>query len=262
MASPAKASNFTLTALTWNIEGIRRNIFTLAQILEREKSSLVFLGEIQAYQCDIEVVVQYISHEYCYSLNSEDSTDPELPLYKSKAKGGTMLLWRKWLDPHIKVISVQSSAFLPIVLTLPDSIPSIHVSIYLPTHEQDTEFVSELAKLTNCLDNLLETYLGALLFIRGDANVNIKNTVRVNIIESFKNKFNLTEIEFEHNTYHHFVGEGLFDSKLDVIYHNSTHESHESVTEILCNRMYPSINSHHDIILSTFSLLMCLIFVP
>ena len=149
MATSAKAPAEQLTALTWNIEGIKKNIFTLAEVLKTEMPSLVFLSEPMVYQSDIGQVVQYLQHEYCYYLNSEDNFDPDLPFIKSKAKGGTMLLWRKWLDPYIKVVNVASSAFLPIVVAIPGSHISVHVALYLPTHGQDTEFVSELANLRN-----------------------------------------------------------------------------------------------------------------
>ena len=133
MATSAKASSQQFSALTWNIEGIKRNTFLLAEVLKTKDISLAFLSETQAYQCDLSNIAQYIEHDYCYSLNSDDISDPELPLLRSNAKGGTMILWKKCLDPYIKVINVLSTSFLPIVLTLPGSRPTNH----------DTEFVSE-----------------------------------------------------------------------------------------------------------------------
>ena len=258
MATSAKATSQQLSALTWNVEGIKKNIFPLAEVLNSKKSSLVFLSEPQVYQCDIASIAQYIDHDYCFSLNSEDDMDPELPLLKSKAKGGTMVLWRKWLDPHIKVIPVTTASFLPLVLTLPGYQPSVHVAVYLPTHGQDTEFVSELANLRNCLDELVTTYSNPCIYIRGDANVNAKNTTRVKIMQSFKQHFNLTETNIEHKTYHHFVGDGKFDSNVDVILHTADSSNPqvypECVTSIICQKDTPSISSHHDLILSSFSL--------
>ena len=167
-------------------------------------------------------------------------------------------MWRKWLDPHVKVITTQSSSFLPIVVTLPDCLPSVHIAVYMPTHGQDTEFVSELASLKNCLDCLNETYNYPCIYIRGDANVNNKNTTRVNILTSFMDNFNLTRTNIEHRTYHHFVGEGQFDSNLDVILHSAgkyiPDMVPEWVTGILCQKSIPSMHSHHDAILSCFVL--------
>ena len=230
----------------------------LAETLRKELPSLVFLSEIQAYQSDILSLSRYFEDEYCLSHNSEDITDPELPMIKSKAKGGTMVLWRKWLDPHVKVISVNTASFLPVVLTIPGSRPSLHVSLYLPTHGQDTEFVSELTNLRNSLEDLCQEYDQPSIYIRGDANVNKKNIKRVDIFESFKNHFNLVQVDIEHKTYHHFVGEGRFDSNVDVILHTRAHPllevAPEHVAAILCQKINPAIHSHHDILLTEFTL--------
>ena len=137
----------------------------LAEVLRSEMPSLVFLSEPQVFQSDIRNTAQYFQPDYCYFLNSEDSNDPDLPLIKSKAKGGTMILWRKCLDPFIKVVNVNSSAFLPIVISIPGSRTSVHVALYLPTHGQDTEFVSELANLRNCLDDLITEYGNPCIYI-------------------------------------------------------------------------------------------------
>ena len=201
-------------------------------------------------------ISQILGQDYCCSLNSDDVYDLELPLYKSKAKGGTMILWQKWLDPFIKTIPVTTSAFLPIVLTLPASPPTVHVAIYLPTHGQDTEFVSELASLRNCLDNLNTIYDFPSIYIRGDSNVNAKNTHRVSILKSFLDDYKLVKIEISHKTYHHFVGNGEFDSNVDVLLQPAAVDASlsESVSEILCKHDVPAINSHHDAIMSKFGI--------
>ena len=233
-----------------------RNAIILSDILHSKLPSLVFLGEPQAYQCDMHTISQILGQDYCCSLNSDDVYDLELPLYKSKAKGGTMILWQKWLDPFIKTIPVTTSAFLPIVLTLPASPPTVHVAIYLPTHGQDTEFVSELASLRNCLDNLNTIYDFPSIYIRGDSNVNAKNTHRVSILKSFLDDYKLVKIEISHKTYHHFVGNGEFDSNVDVLLQPAAVDASlsESVSEILCKHDVPAINSHHDAIMSKFGI--------
>ena len=248
---------------------MKRNVFVLAQFLSTHKSSLVFLSEPQAYQCDLPAIVQYVNHDYSYSMNSDDLIDPELPLVCSKAKGGTMILWRKWLDPYVKIIPVAGSSYLPMVLILPECRPSVHIALYLPTHGQDSEFVSEMASLTNCLDSLNIDYNYPSIYIRGDANVNCKNTARVNILESFMNNFNLVRVDIAHRTYHHFVGGGQYDSNIDVILHSAgtvvpgmlaeqvtvvPGMLPEQVTAIICQKTSPEMSSHHDAILSAFSL--------
>ena len=76
----------------------------LAEILNNDSPSLLFLSEPQVYQCDLTSILSQIEPDYCYSLNSEDVYEPDLPMVKSKAKGGTMILWRKWLDPFVRII--------------------------------------------------------------------------------------------------------------------------------------------------------------
>ena len=113
--------------------------------------------------------------DYCFHLNSDDLQDPDLPLVKSKATGGTFALWRKWLDPFVTVYPVSSSSFLPLIIRLPNSRTSVHVALYLPTHGKDSEFVAELANLKACLDELFTLLHDPVIYIRGDGNVNPKN---------------------------------------------------------------------------------------
>ena len=252
MAISAKASYQPLSALSWNIEGLRRNLFSLVNILHTWQPSLAFLSEPLAYQCDLQTMQQYLEPQYCFSLNSEDIYDPELPLYKSKSKGGTMVLWQKWIDPYVKVIPVNTTAFLPILLSLPGTRPAVHVSLYLPTHGQDSAFVSELANLKNCLECLNETCDYPDIYIRGDGNVNAKNVNRVNLLESFIRNMNLNQTVINHKTYHHFVGQGQFDSNLDILLQSKVVKK-ENVVKILCKNEDQDMNSHHDAIISVFS---------
>jgi hypothetical protein len=128
--------------MTWNIEGIKAHQYFLSEALLSQLPDLVFLSEPQAFQCDMGYAMKTVSHEYCHWLNSEDLYDQELSLVKSKAKGGTLVMWRKWLDPHISVHPVQSPAFLPLILQLPGAQTSAHIAVYLPTSGKDYEFIS------------------------------------------------------------------------------------------------------------------------
>ena len=84
---------------------------------------------------------------------------------------------------------MQSSAFLPLVLKLPDSRTSVHVALYLPTHGRDAEFISELAGLQNCLDDICTKNKDAVAFIRGDSNCNEKNTNRMQLLANFLEEY-------------------------------------------------------------------------
>ena len=159
------------------------------------------------YQTDIGQYLTGIKHEYCYSLNSDDIADPELPLIKSKAAGGTLILWRKYLDPYISILSVSTSSFLPLILRLPGARVSAHIVVYLPTHGKDPEFIAELANLKNFVDELLQLYDEPLIFIRGDANCNPKNLNRYQVLEHFIQYYSMKKVLISHPTYHHFVGD-------------------------------------------------------
>ena len=102
-----------LTVLTWNIESAKKNIFTLKNIVEQERPSLIFISEPQVFQSDINALMDYIKADYCHFLNSEDLHDTEISLISSHAVGGTLCLWKRRLDPYVTVHPVNSSAFNP-----------------------------------------------------------------------------------------------------------------------------------------------------
>ena len=58
------------------------------------------------------------------------------------------------------------------------------------------------------------------MFIRGDANVNSKNTGRTELFQNLCKSFNLKFTDICHPTYHHFTGDGMSDSELDVLLHS------------------------------------------
>ena len=189
------------------LRGIKNNIFLLKSILCDNKVCFAFISEPQLYQCDANQIFQYLEGEYCWHLNSDDVLDPELPMVRSRAHGGTLTLWLKELDPYIEVIATDTTAFLPIVLKMPGLQTSVHISLYMPTHSKDSEFVSDLAELRNCIDNLVERYTDPIIYILGDGNVNPNNTARVIHLKQLIRDYQLVRIETGHNTYHHFVGD-------------------------------------------------------
>ena len=89
--------------MTWNIECVKPHQFVLTDILLSKLPDLVFLSEPQIFQTDIANQMLLVKHEYCYWLNSEDRLEPDLPLVQSKAVGGTLAMWKGWLDPYITV---------------------------------------------------------------------------------------------------------------------------------------------------------------
>ena len=243
-----------LTALVWNIECYKPHQHVLDEILLTNLPDLVFISEPQAYQADIVQLTRGVQHEYCHSLNSEDLFDPDLPHIKSRAVGGTLALWRKWLDPYIAPCTTQTSAFLPLILKLPGARLSVHIGIYLPTHGKDTQFISELATLKNCIEEIYSQYDNPLIFIRGDGNCNPKNISRFKLLKHSIQEHGLAQVIISHPTYHHFVGNGQYDSNIDIIIYTAADGVSEKITSIICRNDRPDISSHHDIILTELTL--------
>ena len=92
------------------------------------------------------------------------------------------------------------------------------------------------------------------VYIRGDGNVNENNASRVALLNQLLNDYSLISVDTQHATYHHFVGNGLYDSKIDLVLHSDKEAVTEVVTKILCKHDNPAILSHHDIIMSEFTI--------
>ena len=172
--------------MTWNIEGFQRNIHNFKELVIYHQPDLIMLSEIQMYKCDAEYCEQFLRGEYKCYVNSEDQFDPELPLRKIKAHGGTMMLWRASYDAFISVIQPPSPAILPVLFSPPNGLPSVHICVYLPTHGLDSQFLDEITKLNTLVYNLVHTYPSAPIYIRGDFNVNRKNLKRKDLLDFFQ----------------------------------------------------------------------------
>ena len=190
-------------------------------------------------------------------LNTDDLYDSELALLKSRIVGGTMVLWATHLDPYVTISPTSTSSFTILVLQLPGYQTSVHVTLYLPTSGKDQEFVAELMDLQVCVEHLVDKYPKCALFIRGDSNVNIKNKYRSAIFSHFLDKFSLIKVPIQHTTYHHFLGNGLYDSEIDVLLHADLPGVGEQVVTVLCVQDNPQLLSHHDLILSECSVPPC-----
>ena len=226
----------------------------LKDVLCSHKIALSFLSEPQIFQADIDSTMRPVSDQYCYYLNSDDLHDPELAMIKSRSVGGTLVMWTKHLDPFVTIHPVSTTSFTPLILQLPGHPVSIHLALYLPTSGREQDFVSEITNLRICMEELIEMFPDAIIYIRGDSNVNQNNTSRVLLLNQFLELFSLLHALVDHNTYHHFVGNGLYDSNIDVLLYSGAVGAHEEVTSILCKHDHPAILSHHDIILSICSI--------
>ena len=238
----------------WNIESIQRNIHSLKHFTDFHKPDFVFLSEPQLFQCDAKALFRTLQGQFSYHLNSEDLHHPELALEHQKAKGGTMALWNSSLDPFVSIIPTNSSSVLALSFSPPNLAKSCHICLYLPTSGQEAQFISALSGLDSCIEDINTKFDFPHIFIRGDANVNPKNIPRASLFHHFLDKHQFAQIELHHPTYHHFLGQGEFDSALDVILHSKRKEISEKMKSIICKLVNPLIQSHHDLIVSSFTL--------
>ena len=191
------------------------------------------------------------SDRFSFYLNSEDVICPDLPLLNSKAKGGTMVMWRSELSPYVKVLETSSAAVLPVLLSIPGLTPSAHISLYLPTHGRDSEFSSALSSLEACILQISEDY-SCPIYLRGDCNVNPRNTARATLFQHFLNKLSIFSLDLQHPTHHHFTGDGASDSQLDLLLYSGPPSLAEIHYSVECSLTNPLVQSHHDLINSAF----------
>ena len=252
-SSSSSSSSLTIKSLTWNVENLKKNKFALKDFVDLVSPDFIFLNETQTFQFEANTATDIFLSKYSYYLNSDDSFDQELPYIRNRSHGGTMVLWKKSLDQYVTLIPPISSSFLPILYHPCGSPPSLQIALYLPTAGREMEFIEEISKLRQFLEEFLEFKSDHAVFIRGDSNVNFNNKTRLNIFNEFLNSFNLSSIPMYHNTYHHFLGDGLFDSSIDVIL-CTNHFGLEKLENIFCKHDNHIIDSHHDVILSSFLL--------
>ena len=107
------------SCITWNIEGFARSKFSLKNFMDRLSPDFVFISEPMLFQCDLEDETLLFRGEYCSYLSSDDVFNKDIPLVTKRAKGGTMLMWKKELDAFITPLESPSSSFLPILFAPP-----------------------------------------------------------------------------------------------------------------------------------------------
>ena len=199
-------------------------------------------------------------------LNSDDLYEPDLPLLKNRAHGGTLTLWKSELDPFITILPSETSRISAIVLDMPGQQTTVHINIYLPTSGKEAEFIASLGTLQAVIDDAKEAHPTAHIYVKGDANaspVPRPNNKRDQVFRAFLESNNFLQLSLNnHKTYHHFLGDGNSDSSIDVCLSSapiSSDGSPSSPEEMLlgiicCRDDIRASNSHHDIILSSVQL--------
>ena len=110
-----------------------------------------------------------------------------------------------------------------------------------------------LVELEAHIEEIRSIYPDTPHFIRGNANSNPNNTWRFNLLNHFCSTHLFSKIPLHHPTYHHFIGDGCFDSEIDILLVYGKDVS-ETLSQIICKLDSPLVESHHDIILSSCSL--------
>ena len=241
-------------SITWNIESLKSHKFTLKYFVDLVEPHFIYLNETLLFQFEANAATDLLRGEYEYTLNSDDVFDPELPFIRNKSHGGTMIFWKKSLSEFISVLSTPSASFSALLFRPPGSPSSLQVALYLPTSGKETEFIDEITSLRIFIEDLLIKDPDLLVFIRGDSNVNVNQAARTKMFENFKATFNLLSLPVGHKTYHHFLGNGLFDSAIDVILYTKSKTVSEQLVQFFCKHDHPDIRSHHDAIVSTFTI--------
>ena len=86
-------------------------------------------------------------------------------------------------------------------------------------------------------------------FVRGDFNASSKNKTRAALLSAVIVRLKLSKVNIDFPTYHHFTGNGLHDSDLDLLLFGGKDVS-EVLVDTVCKLEYPLIFSHHDILIS------------
>ena len=178
-----------------------------------------------------------------------------LPLTKTRAHGGTLILWKCVHDPYVVIHPVSSSSFLPILFQPQSSPLSIHICIYLPTLGREALFIEELSRLSSTVEELRNLHPESPIYLRGDFNVSGKAPKRAELLECFIKYHDLMQVDINHTTYHHFLGDGASDSCLDKILFSSNLVHPEVIDSIICKLDNPLIESHHDMLISSWTLI-------
>ena len=77
-----------------------------------------------------------------------------------------------------------------------------------------------------------------------------RNAARVPLLSHMKSKFDLAGASLNHPSYHHFIGEGEFDSTLDILFYSNKPGVSETLLKQVCRHQHPLVCSHHDLLLS------------
>ena len=106
--------------------------------------------------------------------------------------------------------------------------------------------------LSVCLSELRDHHPVCSINVCGDLNTRSDNESIVSLLAQFSQDFSLQKVELGHNTYHHFTNGRKSGSELDGVLYSEDFGD-ESLVKVYCNLTEPLVDSHHDLIVTTFS---------
>ena len=129
---------------------------------------------------------------------------------------------------------------------------------YMPTAGKDTLFVDVLAELSNLFSDIYESSPDSVILIGGDLNNSAKNKPRYSLWNHFLDQYQVAQIEVIKPTYHHHIGDGVFDSFLDsALLINPPQNFSISLTQQLCPLSTHILDSKHDALMVRLECLFC-----
>ena len=100
----------------------------------------MFLSEAQILECDLSLVSPYFDGHFSIHLNSEENVGEELAMDSNKVHGRTVIMISNNLAPHTHVLPSSSSAYTIVLVQVPHFDKSVHIALYMPTADKDSEF--------------------------------------------------------------------------------------------------------------------------
>ena len=234
-------SCFSLNLSFRNIEGIIRNRLAIQYLFDNHVQVLC-LSELNGPDSTISLVLQECpSIRYCTSDSSETNF------------GRAAILWKSDLDPIITQWPYSSPSFACIKIGLDGTPPIFLISVYMPTAGKDPLYIDTLAKLSELISNIYDSTPDSIIILGGDFNNNYKNKPRFTILSHFLAQYRVSQIRPFKPTYHHHIGDGVFDSYIDsVILINPPTHATISLYQHLCPLNNPLFDSTHDVLMVKF----------
>ena len=176
------------TLLSWNIEGLAKQLHTAAEIMDAYKPELAFFQETLAHKLEEPAIANKLGPARHFSLNANDQYETtfgdRLEVNKKNAIHGTGIIVD--IDHAGKNFNVHDSVTARIQHMRLNDVN--YLNLYLPTKDESQLGKEKLIEALADLDNILEPIAGEPIVMAGDLNVGKNHGPWRK--EQFKNLFN------------------------------------------------------------------------